>query len=71
MFVNQHVNHPVAKRYREAFRAAAKRGNGAAERIAAAQAKRDRKNVKRAEDAALSDQGQVWARLRKFDKVAA
>ena len=49
MFVNQHVNHPAARQYREAERLRVKRGNGAAARIAAAQAKRDRKNAKRAE----------------------
>lgn len=61
MFANQHTNNPAAKQYRKNYRLAVKRGNGAAERIDAAQAKRDRKNARRVEDAALSEQGQVWA----------
>lgn len=50
MFANQHTNNPTAKRYREAERQRLRRSTlGAAARIEAAQAKRDRKNAKRAQ----------------------
>ena len=61
MFANQHVNHPAAKSYRQQFKLAAKRA-GAEDRIAAAQAKRDRKNAKRARDTRAQETGDTLSR---------